>query len=123
MSFVKKHYLLISIIILGAALRFWGINFGLPYQFHQDEPMAINHAFGYGSGDFNPHYFQLPPFLSYVLFFIYGILYLVGRVTHFFIDKDAFLVLFLRDPTIYILSCSEILVGICPLGSQYLSYL
>jgi hypothetical protein len=113
MNFIKKHYLLISIIILGAVLRFWGINFGLPYQFHQDEPMAINHAFGYGSGDFNSHYFQLPPFLSYVLFFIYGIIYIVGRVTHIFISKYVFVVLFLKNPTIFYLA-ARFLLGFVP---------
>lgn len=41
MSFLRKHYFLISIIILGAALRLWGINFGLPYQFHEGEPVVV----------------------------------------------------------------------------------
>ena len=74
---VKKT--LFMIILLGAVLRLWGISFGLPYQFHQDEPIIVNHALAYGTGDFNPHFFIIPPLTSYILFFFYGIYFFAGR--------------------------------------------
>ncbi|MFA5337251.1 MAG: glycosyltransferase family 39 protein [Candidatus Omnitrophota bacterium] len=109
----KKHILLITILSVGFILRIWGIGFGLPYQFHQDEPMAINHAIAYGSGDFNPHYFQLPPLLSYLLFFLYAIFYGIGKLLHLFKDGDSFLRLFLQNPTIFYL-IARISFGLLP---------
>src|SRR3989344_5891622 len=50
----------------GFKLRIWGLNFGLPYQFHQDEPIVVNHALAYGAGDLNPHFFIIPPLASYI---------------------------------------------------------
>ncbi|MFA5008053.1 MAG: glycosyltransferase family 39 protein [Candidatus Omnitrophota bacterium] len=109
----KGHIFLITILALGFILRIWGINFGLPYQYHQDEPMAINHAISYGSGDFNPHYFQLPPLIGYILFFLYAIFYLLGNLFNYFKDSDSFLTLFLQNPTAFYL-IARVFLGLIP---------
>ena len=68
-SYLNRTYLILPlIIILGFASRIIGIDFGLPFLYHNDEPIVVNYALAYGRGDFNPHFFYVPPFLSYLLF-------------------------------------------------------
>lgn len=94
----KANFLLAVIFILGFVLRIVGINFGLPDLYHADESIVVNHAMGYGSGDFNPHFFKIPPLISYLLFVIYGLYFLIGLVLRRFENIDAFINLFLTDP-------------------------
>ncbi len=90
---------LLAIGLLAFALRVAGIHFGLPHLYHADEPIVVNHALSYGTGDLNPHYFKLPPLMSYILFLLYGFyfvgMFLLGKV-HSAADFQA---LFLTDPT------------------------
>jgi len=118
----RSKLILAAIMLLGAILRVWGIGYGLPYQFHQDEPMFVNHALAYGSGDLNPHYFILPPFTSYILFFFYAVYFLLLNLTGVIKGTDAFIVDFLRDPTpFYIIG--RVAVGLIPsLANIYLAY-
>ncbi|MDP2923616.1 MAG: glycosyltransferase family 39 protein [Candidatus Omnitrophota bacterium] len=109
----KKNYLLLGIIFFGLILRLWGINFGLPHQFHQDEPIVVNHALAYGTGDLNPHFFAIPPLTSYLLFFIYGIYFAVGWLLGIFQNIDTFAFSFFNDPsTFYILG--RLFIGVIP---------
>ena len=71
-------YILPLILLAGFLLRVWGIAFGLPFLYHADEPIIVNHALAFGAGDLNPHFFKIPPLVSYLLFACYGIYYLVG---------------------------------------------
>jgi len=91
--------LLLSILVLALALRVWGIGFGLPGLFHADEPIVLNHALAYGTGDFNPHFFKIPPLVSYLLFAVFGVYYLAGRITGLFSGTDDFEHLFYTDPS------------------------
>lgn len=102
MNEVKSHsILIILIILLGSLLRIVGINFGLPDLLHADEPIVVNHAMAYGSGDFNPHFFYIPPLISYLLFFFYGVSFLAGSLIGKFQSTDDFALFFLRDPTYF----------------------
>lgn len=57
----KNISLLIAILVLGTALRFYGLNWGLPYRFHVDEHQyVVRSVLHYWEqilteGDFNPH--------------------------------------------------------------------
>ena len=75
----KNRWLLAGILLLALALRITGIQFGLPHLYHADEPIVVNHALAYGAGDLNPHFFKIPPLVSYLLFVVYGAAYLIGR--------------------------------------------
>jgi hypothetical protein len=75
--------------------------------------MAINKALSYGSGDLNPHYFQLPPLMSYIFFVLYGAFYIIGRILQFFTSPDCFLKLYLSDPSMFIL-IARISMGLIP---------
>ena len=113
MHFIKKYLPLILVVLVGLILRAWGINFGLPYQFHQDEPVVINHALGYGTGDLNPHFFIIPPFSSYLVFFGYGIYFLIGKLFGIFNSTQCFAMQFLIDPTWFYL-IARIILGLVP---------
>lgn len=91
------------ILLLALGLRLTSIQFGLPHLYHADEPIVVNHALVYGSGDLNPHFFKIPPLISYLLFAVYGIFFLAGNLTGAFADVQAFEQLFYQDPSIFYL--------------------
>ena len=108
------------ILLVAAGLRLWGIGFGLPDLFHADEPIVVNHALQFGSGDFNPHFFNIPPLASYLLFGIYGVLYLIGKIFGFWENTIQFAEHFFRDPTIFYL-LGRVTLGVIPaVASVYL---
>ncbi|MBU0570536.1 MAG: glycosyltransferase family 39 protein, partial [Candidatus Omnitrophica bacterium] len=111
---MKKARILISlIIILGAVLRLWGIDFGLPFLSHQDEQIVVNHALAYGMGDLNPHYFNIPPLTSYLLFIVYGIYFLAGMAAGLFHTPLEFARHFFTDPgSFYIIG--RLFIGVIP---------
>ena len=60
-------YLLLAILLLGAALRFWHLNYGLPYIYHADEPTNFGLALTMvRNADLNPHFFKYPSLFFYV---------------------------------------------------------
>lgn len=59
-------YLLSLIFIAGAALRFYGLDFGLPQQFHSDEPRKVGVIHDmYARDSWDPQYFLHPSLLIY----------------------------------------------------------
>ncbi len=104
-------------------IRLCGVEFGLPNIYHADETIVVNHALAYGTGDLNPHFFRIPPLISYIIFFEYGIYYLLGTVFGFFSSIVDFQNLFLEDPTSFFL-IGRITVGvIAGTTSVYFIYL
>jgi len=113
MRFLKTNFLILIIMAIGLILRVWGVNFGLPYQFHQDEPIIVNHALAYGTGDLNPHFFVIPPLTSYILFALYIFYFLVANLCGICNGTEAFALSFFRDPTpFYIIG--RLTVGVLP---------
>jgi 4-amino-4-deoxy-L-arabinose transferase-like glycosyltransferase len=63
---------LFAVFFIAVVLRLWGINFGLPFLYHPDEPNKVQFAQQVlKTGDLNPHYFQKPPFYIYLNALIY----------------------------------------------------
>lgn len=123
MKTIKKKYAIIIIILAGLALRVWGLNFGLPYPLHQDEPIVINHALAFGSGDFNPHFFVIPPFASYLLFIFYGLFFILGKILGIFAGREDFAIKFFLSPTAFYLIARAVL-GVIPSGvAVWLTYI
>jgi 4-amino-4-deoxy-L-arabinose transferase-like glycosyltransferase len=59
--------IVVGIVVLGAALRFYAIDFGMAYpRARPDEGTAIGHAVDILAGDPNPHFFNWPSFTLYV---------------------------------------------------------
>lgn len=104
---------LCALIVLGFGLRIYGVHFGLPYLYHADEPIVVNHALAYGSGDLNPHFFKIPPLLSYLLFGFYCFSFLIAKAAGIFSSASDFENLFFRDPTFFYLS-ARVLSGVLP---------
>ncbi len=100
---LKDNPVLYAILVLALGIRLYGIQFGLPGLYHADETIVVNHAIAYSTWDLNPHYFQVPPLVSYFLFFEYGVFYLIGRVFGFFGSIVDFQTLFFEDPTSFYL--------------------
>ena len=66
------------IVACGAAVRLYGISFGLPLNFHPDEVPKVNAIMRmYSSGTLNPNYFLHPSLLLYLSYF-------TNLVFHFF---------------------------------------
>lgn len=107
---VRTGVLLFVILALSFTLRLWGAALGLPYLYHADEQIVVNHALAFGAGDLNPHFFKIPPLTSYVLFFCYGIFYLLGRGLDHFQNIHEFEYLFYQDPSSFYL-IGRVLLG------------
>lgn len=119
---LRKNLLILIIVIIGILLRIWGINFGLPYQFHQDEPIIVNHALAYGTGDLNPHFFIIPPLSSYILFVFYVVYFLALNLCGVCKGVEAFSAGFFRDPTPFYLIGRFVLGALPSFLSIYLIY-
>ncbi|MBX7138663.1 MAG: glycosyltransferase family 39 protein [Oligoflexia bacterium] len=64
---------------IGGALRFYGLNFGLPANYHPDEVPKINAIMGMLARDeLNPRYFLHPSLLLYSTMFLNKFLHAVG---------------------------------------------
>jgi len=64
---VRAALPLAAIVVLGAALRFYGLGFGLPHpQARPDETVAVGHADAIMHGHLHPHFFNWPTLVLYV---------------------------------------------------------
>lgn len=62
-----------TVALTGFVLRWHGLDFGLPYVPHPDEPAVVNIAQGMlVTGDLNPHRFVYPSFFIYLQAFTYA---------------------------------------------------
>jgi 4-amino-4-deoxy-L-arabinose transferase-like glycosyltransferase len=84
-------------ILLGAlALRLWSIKHGLPFVYSVDEEQHfVPHAVHMIGGGLNPHYFENPPALTYLLFAVFKLRFHAG----FPFGSSGFLHSFRHDPT------------------------
>jgi 4-amino-4-deoxy-L-arabinose transferase-like glycosyltransferase len=87
---------LAGILIVGLALRLWGIRSGLPVALNLDEyaHFTVTAVNMFGDG-LNPHYFQNPPGFTYLLHALFSIAYLespvhsLGKGIHHAFNTDA----------------------------------
>src|SRR5512135_2436316 len=92
---------LAGIVVLGAGLRSWGINFGLPFTYHVDEPTYISAALNLGAGNIGR---QLnPPALPNLLFLEYGAYYVAERVSRSIASVAEFEKIYRSDPSMFFL--------------------
>lgn len=62
-----SFWILSVLVTVGAALRIYQIQYGLPQVFHPDEPHIILATQRFFAGDWNPHNFLYPSFLMYLI--------------------------------------------------------
>jgi 4-amino-4-deoxy-L-arabinose transferase-like glycosyltransferase len=84
-------------ILLGAlALRLWSIKHGLPFVYSTDEEQHfVPHAVQMIGGSLDPHYFENPPALTYLLFAVLKLRFHAGLP----FGSGGFLHSFRHDPT------------------------
>ena len=115
----RNSLVMLAILTIALFLRLWGIHFGLPFLYHADEPVVVNHALAYGTGDLNPHFFNIPPLVSYLLFICYGLYFLLGRGMGIFHSLSDFEHLFYFDPTSFYLIARIIFGAILGTATVY----
>ncbi len=93
---IKKYFILI--ILTGTVFRLWGIWHGYPYSYYPDEAHFVKRALAFGSGDLNPHWFHKPAFFMYLLFFEYGVLFIIGKLIGFWDAVRDFAVFYICNP-------------------------
>jgi 4-amino-4-deoxy-L-arabinose transferase-like glycosyltransferase len=93
----KKNAALLVVVAIGLLLRVWGINHGLPSSYYPDERHFINRALSFGTGDLNPHWFHKPALYMYLLFFEYGLFFLMGKIVGLFGTVTDFARLYVND--------------------------
>ncbi len=94
--------ILLSVILLAIILRIWGIWFGLPYLFHNDEDFEVIRALQLGTGDFNFERIGKGGYF-FLLFFEYAALFIVLFATGTVGSAGEFAELYIKDPTAFYL--------------------
>lgn len=89
-----------------------GMMADLPQSRVGAEQKHIQLAVKYGSGDLNPHSFDHPPLLSYVLFALYGVVFLVGRAVGWFHSAMDFEQRYFTDPTLFYVTARVFILGV-----------
>lgn len=73
--------IIVSIVVLGAGLRLWGITYGLPYLYHPDEPLGVQTALNIvKTGDLNPHFYGYGSLFFYLTAVAYVPYFWLGTV-------------------------------------------
>lgn len=91
--------LLIAIVALAAALRFWALSYGLPAIFNPDEIPILSRALAFAKGDLNPHNFLYPTLYFYALFVWEGLYFVAGRLAGTYQSVAEFQNAFFVDPS------------------------
>lgn len=94
----------ILMVLFALIIRVIGLDYGLPYIYNTDEYKVVNYALKFGSGDLNPKFFEYPSLYLYFMFFVYGIIFIMGKLFGIFKDTADFAILYFRDPTIFYIS-------------------
>ncbi len=100
----RVFWTIAAVCALGAALRFWAIDYGLPGLYHPDETPILNRALAFAKGDPNPHNFLYPTLHLYVLFAWQGLFFVAGWATGLFASLEAFQARFFVDPSLHFIA-------------------
>lgn len=83
--------LVVSLVVLAAVVRFWGLRFGLPHtECRPDESVIVSLAGQFWSGDLDPRFFRYPTLLMYATAMAFGPDYVAGRVLGRYPSVEAF---------------------------------
>ncbi len=100
----RLAWTLAGVCLLGALLRFWALDYGLPGVYNPDEIPILNRALAFAKGDPNPHNFLYPSLHFYALFAWEALFFAVGYTTGLFSSLQAFQQQFFLDPSHHILA-------------------
>ncbi len=92
-NFIKNNSIFLFILSVGAILRLWQINWGLPELYEEATPFRIAWQFwnwGNAGLDFNPRFFNYPALTFYIQFIAQVINYIAGYLFGSYPNLDAF---------------------------------
>lgn len=92
--------ILAMIFSFALILRLWGVDFGLPYEYHVDEVQYVRQGAKMGQIGLDPTWWNNPPFMKYILFFEYAVLYGVGNLLGLYPSPKYFGEIYTYDPTV-----------------------
>ena len=103
---IKLSLFFLFVLLAAVGLRVFGLNYGLPYLSHPDEARVILDTLSMGHRSSilpaRPDYALI---YRYLLLFVYGIYYLLGKLFHLFSGPYDLALKFLLNPTgIYLAS-------------------
>lgn len=76
----RERWALALVLLIAAAMRVWGIGFGLPFVVARpDEPQIAGPAVGFLSGDLRPPYLEWPTLFAYTVALLYVLYFLIAR--------------------------------------------
>src|SRR5262245_36857658 len=91
--------LVVSFVVLAAAVRFWGLRFGLPHtETRPDESVIVSLAGQFWSGDLNPRFFRYPTLQMYLTAMAFGADFGEGRLLGRYGSLSAFREALVEDP-------------------------
>jgi len=93
---------MLAIIVAAFGLRVWGIWFGLPFLFHDDEGFEVIRALQLGSGEFDFDRIGKGGYF-YLLFVEYGLLFVGLKIFGVVESANDFALYFVRDPSAFYL--------------------
>lgn len=96
-ALLSVRVLLGLVLMVALALRLHGLFHDLPFSYYGDELAFVKRAMSLGAGDLNPHWFNKPAFLMYLLLGCYGTFYLLGAALGVFASTAEFGAYFLYD--------------------------
>lgn len=94
----------------------------MPFLFRPDESTLIETSLKFGTGDFNPHFFDWPALIiMYLLFVLYGSCYLIFKIFGIVHSSMDFSLMYWNDPTIFFLIARS-LTALVSTGTIYVIY-
>src|SRR5205809_4079529 len=97
----RERLMVLLVMGTGAALRFWGIRFGLPHDFARpDEEKLIGPALHILQGDPNPHFFLYPTLFIYAMSAADAVVFGLERLAGLTASRASFAAQSITDPSI-----------------------
>lgn len=117
----RPALLLLTVLVLAAGLRLWGITHGLPHSYYGDESHFLQRSLAFGSGDLNPHWFHKPALYMYAVFAACGLVYVVGLLAGLWHSVDDFAIAYILDPGALYLAgrLLTVIFGVCGVWGAY----
>ncbi len=94
--------LLVGILVLGAVVRYWGLNFGLPHNLTRpDEQHYVLAAMQLLNGDRSGYFYEYPSLFFYLLAGAFVLYYALGRLFGRFGGLEDFIYEYATDQTMF----------------------
>lgn len=101
---IRGHLPFFFVLVLAAAVRLWGIDFGLPHTMcRPDEETVAALALRFFKGHFRTNFFSYPPLFMYIAAALYAIAFAVGKLVGIFSSGGFFGALSSLTPWTFIL--------------------